>query len=235
MRESKVRERDLERRNAELLNVISVAAHDLKEPLRNLRASADRLKREHGRSLPPEARDLLQGLVGGARRGERLVEDLLLYSRLLSVPLRVELVKLEEPLQWALSNLRERIRHERAEVTHDPLPAVRADQGRMIQLFQNLILNALMYRGDDPARVHIGAEVSNGECVVCVSDRGTGIPKKDRARVFEPFQRLHSDERIPGSGLGLSICRGIVEGHSGSIWVESLPEGGTRLFFSVPT
>jgi signal transduction histidine kinase len=234
---AEVRDRDeteeLKREVAELREALSVAAHDLKEPLRNLRACAERLARETGTNLEGEAKELLESLVVGSRRSERLVDDLLLYARVLSAPPRLEKVNLSEPLQWALSNLREEIERRGAGVTNDPLPTLRADRGRMIQLFQNLLANAITYRGDSPPRIHVGTRESAGIVEVFVRDHGIGIEKRHVERIFEPFQRLHPQERYPGTGLGLAICRRITEGHGGRIWAEPSPGRGTTFVFTL--
>jgi signal transduction histidine kinase len=227
------RVRTLEGRNRDLLEVISVAGHDLKEPLRNLRASAESLVHACGGSLGDEARDLLGIVLSQAQRTEHLVDDLLTYARMTGGPLRREPCPLEHPLQWALANLQGRIEEEDANVTHDPLPSVDADLGRMIQLFQNLIANALLYSGPSPARVHVGAREREGEWLLTVRDSGIGVPPDDRERIFEPFARLHPESRYPGTGLGLAICRGIVDAHGGKLWVESSPEGGATFAFTL--
>ncbi len=221
---------ELTREVEELREALSVAAHDLKEPLRNLRASAERLAGEFATRLEGEAKALLDFLVVGSRRTERLVDDLLLYARVLSAPPRLERLDLTEPLQWALSNLREEVERQGAEVTHDPLPTVRADRGRVIQLFQNLLANALMYRSEEPPRIHVGTR-GNEPVEVFVRDNGIGIAKKQAERIFEPFHRLHPQDRYPGTGLGLSICRRIAEGHGGRIWAEPSRGGGSLFVF----
>ena len=220
---------------AELRETLTVAAHDLKEPLRNLRASAERLGGESGSRLDAgEAKALLESLVLGARRAERLVDDLLLYARILSAPSRLETVNLGEPLQWALSHLRETVERQGARVTHDPLPDARADRSRLIRLFQNLITNALLYtREDAPPRVHVGVREVQGRVEILVRDSGIGIDRRHAERIFEPFHRLHPEERYPGTGLGLAICREIVEGLGGRIWVEPSPGGGATFVFTL--
>jgi signal transduction histidine kinase len=224
----------VEQQNAELREVISVAAHDLREPLRALRACAERLVREHATKLDGEARELVDWLERAARRTEKLSADLLLYSRVVSGPLKLERVTLSEPLEWAFANLRDRIDEHGTRVTHDPLPVVSADAGRMIQLFQNLLSNALTYRGEDPAVVHIGCSRRGEEWVVYVRDRGIGVESRHRETIFDPFERLHSDERYPGTGLGLAISRKIIERHGGTIWVEPSPGGGSTFAFTLP-
>jgi signal transduction histidine kinase len=228
------RVRELEQQNAELREVVSVAAHDLKEPLRNLRACAERLVRSHGAQLEGEAQELIHGLITSAHRGERLVEDLLQYARVLGGPLRLQRVDLTEPLELAQAILCDRIQPEGAVVTKDPLPVVRADPARMIQLFQNLLANALTYRAEEPPRIHVSGSASAGGWQVHVRDWGIGVASGDRERIFEPFHRLHPEERYPGTGLGLAICRTIVERHGGRIWMESPPEGGATVVFSLP-
>jgi light-regulated signal transduction histidine kinase (bacteriophytochrome) len=227
--------RELERQNAELQEVLSVAGHDLKQPIRNLRASAERLARSQLPQLEGEARELLMGLLVGARKTERLIEDLLIYSRVLGGPLKLQRVDLNETLEWALQMLCAEVEEQRAHVTHDVLPVVRADGARMIQLLQNLVANALLYRGEEAAHVHLAAHRGPNEWIVSVRDQGIGVAPDDRERIFEAFHRLHAEERYPGTGLGLAICRKIVERHGGKIWMEPSPERGATLVFTLPT
>ena len=227
--------RELERQNAELREVVSVAGHDLRQPLRNLRACAERFARSQAAHLDGEARELLSGLLMGARKTERLIEDLLTYSRVLAGPLKLQRVDLNETLNWALQMVCDQVEQQRARVTHDVLPIVRADPARMIQLFQNLVTNALIYRGEEAARVHVAARSGPGEWIVSVRDQGIGVASRDRERIFEPFHRLYPEERYPGTGLGLAICRKIVERHGGKIWMEPSPERGATLVFTLPT
>jgi signal transduction histidine kinase len=225
---------ELERQNAELREVLAVAGHDLKQPLRNLRACAERLALSQAADLDGDARELLLGLILGARKTERLIEDLLMYSRVLSGPLKLQRVDLNETLDWALQMLCDQVEQERARITHDILPVVRADPARMIQLFQNLVANALLYRGEEVARVHVAARTGPDEWIVTVRDRGIGVASDDRELIFEAFKRLHPEERYPGTGLGLAICRKIVERHGGKIWMEPSPERGATLVFTLP-
>jgi chemotaxis family two-component system sensor kinase Cph1 len=226
--------RRLEQQNTDLRKVVSVAAHDLREPLRALRSCAERLVGEHGQKLDGEAAELLEWLAAAAGRTEQLASDLLMYSGVLSGPLKVGRVDLEEPLDWALANLRERIEEPRTRITRDRLPVVRADTSRMIQLFQNLLGNALTYRGNQPATVHVGARRDGDEWVVYVRDSGIGVKPGDRDRIFDPFERLHAEEEYPGTGLGLAISRQIVEEHNGRIWMEPTPGGGSTFAFTLP-
>jgi signal transduction histidine kinase len=229
------RVRELEQQNAELREVVSVAAHDLKEPLRNLRGCAERLVRGHASQLEGEGRQLLSDLVVSARRAERLVEDLLQYARVLAGPLQLQSVDLNEPFELAQAILCDRIQPMGAEISNDPLPVVQADPARMIQLFQNLLANALTYRAEKPPAVHVSARAVTGQWRVYIRDWGIGVPSADRERIFEPFHRLHPEERYPGTGLGLAICRKIVERHGGTIWMESPPDGGASVVFTLPS
>jgi len=143
-------------------------------------------------------------------------------------------VDLNEPFELAQAILCDRIQPERAEISNDPLPVVEADPARMIQLFQNLLSNALTYRAEKPPAVHVSARTVSGQWRVYVRDWGIGVASADRERIFEPFHRLHPEERYPGTGLGLAICRKIVERHGGKIWIESPQDGGASVVFTLP-
>ncbi len=228
------RDQQLKQENAELRELIVVAAHDLKEPLRNLRALAERVTQTLADQVPAEDRELLVELERGAHRAETLVESLLLYTRVLSAPIRGERLELTHSLDSALLNLGERIEEQGATVTREPMPVVDADGARMLQVFQNLLANALTYRGDRPAEVHVGASRSDATWTVYVRDRGIGVAPRHREKIFDPFERLHPQSRFAGSGLGLAICRKIVEGHGGRIWTQETPGGGATFLFSLP-
>ncbi|MEO8127608.1 MAG: ATP-binding protein, partial [Bryobacteraceae bacterium] len=138
-------------------------------------------------------------------------------------------------VEAALTQLAQAIEESGATVTHDPLPTIRVDRGQMIRLFQNLIGNALKYRRPDvPPKVHVSAEQEQQEWVVCIKDNGIGFDPKYAASIFAPFKRLHTAVQYPGTGVGLAICRRIVEGHGGRIWAESVPGEGSRFLFTLP-
>ena len=211
------------------------ASHDLGEPLRNITMSAQLLKRDHTDQIQESAVQLLDGVIDGAMRMESLVKDLLAYSRatrpLESVPARLDA---RAVLTEVLFILKARIEESGAVITVDQFPSVAMHRSHLSLLFQNLIGNALKYRGKDAPRVHVSAVQQNGSSVFSVRDNGIGIQAKYRTLVFGLFKRLHSRDKYPGSGVGLAICQRIVDQYGGSIWVDAAPDGGSIFSFSIP-
>ena len=230
-----VQTRELERSNRDLEQFAAIASHDLQEPLRMVTSYLTLLERRAGGRLEAKERSFLHFAVDGARRMQQMISDLLTYSRLGQRGGEPVPVDLNAVLAEALSNL-EAARSERdARITHDPLPTLPVDRARFVQLFQNLVGNALKFTSPErPPAVHLGAVKGQGEWVFTVRDNGIGIAEQDFERVFGLFQRLHSREEYPGSGIGLSICQKIVERHGGRIWVESAPGQGTAFHFTLP-
>jgi signal transduction histidine kinase len=225
---------ELERSNQDLEQFASVAAHDLHAPLRAVRTYCDLLQKDHAGSLDSDAEDLLNTVSNSAERMERLLRDLRNYARATSQPLLEELVDCEGALNQAMANLDVAIQQAGAAVTHDPLPRLLGNQTHLLQLFQNLIDNAVKYRGDRPPKIHVSVESQDGEWLFRVHDNGIGINPQDADRIFSPFQRLHGEERYSGTGIGLAICQRIVERHGGRIWVESQPGKGSDFCFTIP-
>ena len=212
-----------------------VASHDLQEPLRTIAAYAELLARRYKGQLDAEAESFLDLIVGGAKRMNALVQDLLTYARVKTEVDRPSSFSLDKDLETALSGLHQSIEENGAVVTHDPLPEIQVDQGQMVRLFQNLVGNALKYRRPDVApRIHVSAQRHENEWVITVRDNGIGFDPKHAKEIFSPFKRLHSQEEFSGSGVGLAICRRIVEGHDGRIWAESQPGQGASFHFSLP-
>ena len=226
-------EQELKRSNEELERFAYVASHDLQEPLRMVRSYAQLLEKRYRGKLDRDADEFIAYLVDGATRMQRLIEDLLAYSRVGTRGQPFAPTSAGAVLEGVLGTLRPVIEEARARVTYDPLPTVAADAVQLEHLFLNLITNALKFRGPEPPAVHISAAARDGDWVVSVRDNGIGIDPEQFDRLFVMFQRLHSREQYPGTGIGLAICRKIVERHGGRIWVESAPGRGAVFHFSL--
>jgi chemotaxis family two-component system sensor kinase Cph1 len=172
--------------------------------------------------------------VDGAKRMQGLITDLLQLSRLGTRETSLAAVDCEVVLDQALANLRASIAESCAQVTHEPLPTVTADSTQLIQLFQNLVGNAVKFRGTETKNIHVSAEPKNGKWLFSVRDNGIGIDPEHSDRIFGIFQRLHGRGEYSGTGIGLAICKKIVEGHGGQIWVDSEPGKGATFFFTLP-
>jgi PAS domain S-box-containing protein len=228
------RAEELERSNKELEQFAYVASHDLQEPLRIVAGYAELLARRYRGSLDQDADEFIGYMVDGVGRMQRLINDLLHYSRVGTKGKEPVPTDLDRVLDEALGNLGPKIEEAEAEVTADRLPTVPADEGQLVQLFQNLIGNAVKFHGDQPPRVHVGVERRNGEWELSVADNGIGIDADYRDQIFEIFQRLHARDEFEGTGIGLAICRKIVDRHGGRIWVESTPGRGSTFRFTIP-
>jgi PAS domain S-box-containing protein len=226
--------RELANTNAELEQFAYVASHDLQEPLRMVVSYTQLLARRYRGRLDPKADEFIEFAVDGATRMQRLIRDLLAYSRAGSSARPLLPTDSGRALQEALANLRLAIAESGAEVTHGSMPTVAADLPQLTQVFQNLIANAIKFcRGTAPC-VHVEATLSGAQWILSVRDNGIGIEPEYHERIFQMFQRLHSREDFPGSGIGLAICRKIVERHGGRIWFESQPGEGSTFSFSIP-
>lgn len=227
--------RALQAANGDLERFANSVSHDLREPLRMIGIYCELLKRDYSGEVDSRAREMITGCVEGARRMGALIDDLLDYARATS-----ELDKPEQPLSLdsaldaALLNLHAAIEEAAATVTHDPLPALRLGAAHAQLLFQNLVGNALKYRRPVPPRIHVSARREGDEWIFSVQDNGIGIPAEYRDTVFVMFKRLHTASEYSGTGLGLTICRKLVERYGGRIWLESEPGEGTTFFFSIP-
>lgn len=223
---------ELARMNAELDEFTYVASHDLQEPVRKLIAFSDWLRRDLGTALPPRAAQDLEFIADAAQRMQRLVQDLLALSRTGKTAMTMDRVKLDDAVDRALEALSLRIRDTGATVTRDPLPTVSGDLTLLTQLYQNLIGNALKFTGDKPPEIHLSAErQADGKWVLGVRDNGIGIKPQYAEQIFQPFRRLHGRGKYEGSGIGLAICRKVVERHQGMIWVESGEGKGAHFKF----
>jgi PAS domain S-box-containing protein len=225
---------ELNRSNEELGQFAYIASHDLQEPLRMVASYTQLLSRRYKGKLDSDADEFISFAVDGASRMQRLIQDLLIYSRVGTKGNDLLDTSSEEALQQALLNLRGSIEESGAVVTHDPLPAVLADETQLIQLFQNLVGNAIKYQNPGVPRIHISVAV-NGEkkWIFSVKDNGLGIDPQYFERIFGMFQRLHKREEFAGTGIGLAICKKIAERHGGSISVESQPGQGSTFHFAL--
>ena len=226
---------DLARSNADLQQFAYVTSHDLQEPLRTMIVFSQMLTKRYGGQLDADADEFLAYIVSGAQRMQGLVDSLLAYSRVVNVDtMPFAPLALHAALRWATMNLQTIINETQADITSEELPTVRADQVQLVQLFQNLISNGIKYRRpEESPRVHISAQRCGDEWVIAVRDNGIGIPREYAERIFGVFKRLHGND-IPGTGIGLAICRGIVEKHGGRIWVDSELGQGSVFYFSLP-
>ena len=232
--EKLVEERNLlARSNAELEQFAYVASHDLQEPLRAVASCVQLLKKRYEGKLDARAEEFITHAVDGTKRMQALITDLLAYSRVGTHIHPFEPTACDTVLAEALANLSVAIQESGAVVQHDPLPTLLADASQLGQVFQNLIGNALKFRSERPPEVRITARREAGAWLFAVSDNGIGIEPQYFDRIFRVFQRLHTRTRYPGTGIGLAICKKIVERHGGSIWIESQPDQGSTFYFTL--
>ena len=226
---------ELKRSNDELQQFAYVSSHDLQEPLRMVSSYTQLLAKRYKGRLDSDADEFIAFAVDGCNRMQGLIQDLLAYSRAGTSERELRKVPSENALQKALTNLRIMIKQSGAVVTHDALPTVRADETQLTQVFQNLVGNAIKYRRAEDPRVHVSAARNDGnEWTFSVGDNGLGIDPQYFERIFILFQRLHGRDEFEGTGIGLSICKKIVERQGGKIWVESQPEKGSTFYFALP-
>ncbi len=224
----------LERSNRELEQLAHAAAHELQEPLRMVASYTQLLERRYKNKLDKDADEFIAYAVDGAVRMQKLINDLLAYQQIGMHDKPFELVDCEAVFNKAVANLKAAIEESKALVTHGALPAVMADAQYMVQLFQHLIENAIKFRSKENPRIYIWATQKENEWVFSISDNGIGIAPEYFERIFMIFQRLHDKREYPGTGIGLAICKKIVERHGGRIWVESKAGEGSTFYFTIP-
>jgi len=230
-----VQKEELERSNAELEHFAYIASHDLQEPLRTVQSYVQLLRKRYADKLDADAQEFMTFAVEGATRMRSLIEDLLTYARLSSRARPFERVALGEVVDEVLRALKLRLDEKHAVIEHRDLPTVTGDRRQLGQLLQNLIANAVKFhRPDAHPKVTIAAERRDAEDVISVADDGIGISPEYRDKVFVIFQRLHSRDEYDGTGLGLAVCKKIVERHGGRIWVDGEVGSGARFSFTIP-
>jgi PAS domain S-box-containing protein len=228
------RTEELARSNAELQQFAYVSSHDLREPLRTVANFAQLLQERYSGKLDATGDEFIGFIVDGVTRMQGLINDLLAYSRAGSHGRNRVPVDCGALLRQALGNLRAAIEESGAQISHDELPVIRCDGAQVTQVFQNLVGNSIKFRNGPPPRIHVAVERAPAEWVFSVKDNGIGIDPRYASRIFEIFQRLHTQKKYPGSGVGLAIAKKIVERHGGRMWVESKLHQGATFFFTLP-
>lgn len=226
---------ELKRSNDELQQFAYIAAHDLQEPLRMVASYTQLLAKRYKGRLDSDADEFIAYAVDGAHRMQLLIGDLLAYCRVGTKGEEPRETSSEAALEQALLNLEGAIQESGVVVTHDPLPTVIADGAQLVQLFQNVVGNAIKYRSAELPRVHVSANKNGGnEWIFSMRDNGLGIDPKYFEKIFVMFQRLHGREEFSGTGIGLTVCKKIAERHGGRMWVESEPGKGSTFYFALP-
>ncbi|MBF0583465.1 MAG: response regulator [Magnetococcales bacterium] len=233
--ENRVQERttELERSNRDLQQFAYVASHDLQEPLRQVSGFAQLLARRYQGRLDEKADEYIAYMVDGTRYMQELIEALLSFSRIHTSVNTLQAVDCEQVLAQVVRNMAKSIKSTNAVITHDPLPILQVDPFQMHQILQNLLTNAIKFRAEAPPRIHIEAKHQREEWLFSVQDNGIGIEPRHQERIFTIFQRLHTRTQYPGTGIGLAICKRIVERHGGQIWVKSEAGQGSTFFFTI--
>lgn len=224
----------LKQSNKDLQEFAYVASHDLQEPLRMVSSYLQLLERRYKGRLDQDADEFIHFAVDGAKRMQKLINDLLTYSRINTKKEVFSMISSHNTLQKVLNNLSMYIHERGANVTYDSLPEIYGDETQMIQLLQNLISNGIKFNRQDKPQIHVSAVKEKNNWVFRIQDNGIGIPDQHQERIFSVFQRLHTREEYEGTGIGLSICKRIVERHGGKIWFESNTHGGTIFYFTMP-
>jgi light-regulated signal transduction histidine kinase (bacteriophytochrome) len=223
---------NLLRSNRDLEQFAYVASHDLQEPLRMVSSFTQLLYQRYKDKLDQDANDFIQFAVEGATRMQAMINDLLDYSRIQTRGRKFVLVDMHDVLGQVINNLIINIQEKNALVTNDELPKVIADEGQMVQLFQNLIMNGLKFCKTSP-RIYISVKEENEHFLFSVKDNGIGIESHYFGKIFQIFQRLHPKDEYGGTGIGLAICKSIIDRHGGRIWVESKPGKGSVFCFTI--
>jgi len=225
---------ELERSNNDLQQFAAVASHDLHAPLRRISTVSQMILEQNAGQIDTAAREMLGFIASGAEQMQELIEDLLAHSHVGALNKPLELVDCDLIVKKAISNLDVSIRESGAQVQVGPMPTVMANKVELVQVFQNLVGNAIKYHGEAMPRVDVHAESRGDEWLFHVKDNGIGIPPEHCGKVFEAFHRLHGEEEYPGTGIGLATCKKIVERLDGRIWVESQEGAGSEFLFTIP-
>ena len=224
---------ELKNSNQELEQFAYVASHDLQEPLRMISSYTQLLERRYGDKLDQDAKDFIEFAVDGANRMQKLINDLLEFSRVTTRAKPSEEVDSYTILGRAITNLQQVIQETGTIVTNDDLPKIKADDSQLVRVFQNIIDNAIKFCSKESPRIHISAQEDENECIFSIRDNGIGIDEQYKNRIFNIFQRLHTKEEYPGTGIGLAICKRIVQRHNGRIWFKSELGKGTTFYFTL--
>lgn len=224
----------LKRSNEELEQFAYVASHDLQEPLRMVGSFTQLLERRYKGKLDKDADDYIGFIVDGANRMKDLIDDLLAFSRLNTTAKEYKLIDLEKALNDVLLDIQTSVEENNVTITHDVLPTIKCDPSQIGQLFQNLIANAIKFQDEESPIIHISVEESVKEWLFGVSDNGIGIAPEHHKKIFNVFNRLHTRAEYEGTGIGLAICKRIVNRHKGKIWVESELRKGSTFYFTIP-
>lgn len=224
---------ELKRSNEELEQFTYIASHDLKEPLRMVTSYTQLLKKRYKDKLDSDANEFIDFAVDGALRMQNLINDLLNFSRVTTQGKVFEYIELQDSLNNAMQNLKVAIDESNAKITYDPLPKIKADRLQISQLFQNLLGNAIKYKREDSPKIHISITENKHEWHISISDNGIGIDPLYKEKIFVIFQRLHTKNEYSGTGIGLAICKKIVQRHGGRIWVESEIDKGSTFHFTI--
>ncbi|MFX0144890.1 MAG: ATP-binding protein [Candidatus Hodarchaeota archaeon] len=224
---------DLKRSNEDLQQFAYVASHDLQEPLRAIVSFSQLLEEKYRDKLDKDGTEFIHFITDGAKKMNTLIKDLLSYSRITTHAQPSKLTNLEKILKDAIFNLQEAIKESGTIITHDDLPILKVDKTQFIQLFQNLLSNAIKFRRQETPKIHIGVKRNNNEWLFSVKDNGIGIESKYFDKLFNIFYRLHTKEEYPGTGIGLPICKKIVQRYGGKIWVESEFGKGSAFYFTI--
>ncbi|UCC18499.1 MAG: GHKL domain-containing protein [Promethearchaeota archaeon] len=224
---------DLRRSNEDLQQFAYVASHDLQEPLRAIVSFSQLLEDNYKDKIDKDGKEFIHFITDGAKKMNTLIKDLLTYSRITTHAQPSKMYNLEIILNDAIFNLQESIKESGVEITYDEMPVLKVDKTQFIQLFQNLLSNSIKFRSQEPPRIHIGVKKINDEWLFSVKDNGIGIESKFFDKLFNIFYRLHTKEEYPGTGIGLPICKKIIQRYGGKIWVESEFGKGSTFFFTI--
>ncbi|MDW7772181.1 MAG: ATP-binding protein [Desulfobulbaceae bacterium] len=225
---------NLRRSNEDLLHFAYIVSHDLQEPLRTVASFVQLLQRRYEQLLDAKGHTFMEHIVEGTCYMQRLLNDLLSYSRVGGEDIARKPVSLQHVLEEIKSSFSEKIKESEAEITSDDLPVVQGDEVLFSTLMQNLISNSLKYRGREVPRIHVSASHGKDQWLICIRDNGIGIDPRYAEQIFLIFHRLHQRNEYDGTGIGLAICKKIVERHGGRIWVESQPGRGSVFYFTIP-